>query len=99
MKKERVSVTLALQVAYSSVFIALRYTFGFVSGGEFSFSMFGGAADGAASSGSDGDFVFDFGNPSQGGDGGDTTFNFNFGGESDEPNTAEKNEGFNFFGF
>lgn len=50
--------------------------------------------------GSDGDFVFDFGNPSQDGDGGgDITFHFNFGGGSDEQNAAEKNEAFNFFGF
>ncbi|KAK6737207.1 hypothetical protein RB195_019728 [Necator americanus] len=69
------------------------------SANEFSFSLFGGAADGAASSGSDGEFAFDFGNPSQTDDGnGDITFQFNFGAPSDEQTTGN-DEAFSFFRF
>ncbi|KHJ74997.1 hypothetical protein OESDEN_25387 [Oesophagostomum dentatum] len=67
---------------------------------EFSFSMFGAAADQVPSSGgSGGEFVFDFGNPTQEDDGGgDTSFHFNFDGPSDEQ-AGGKDEGFNLFGF
>ncbi|VDK66081.1 unnamed protein product [Cylicostephanus goldi] len=68
--------------------------------GDFSFSIFGAAAEGGAtSSGSgDGEFAFDFGNPTQDGDGADDGgFQFNFGGSEEQGN--DKDEGFNLFGF
>ncbi|VDM73778.1 unnamed protein product [Strongylus vulgaris] len=66
--------------------------------GDFSFSIFGAAVEGSTSNGSEGDFAFDFGNPSQDG-GDDVDFQFNFGESSEEQRGSGKDEGFNLFGF